>query len=95
VPKVSEKGLKRVGILNLFDIPHFGWSNEANACIKFLLTCMHGGYLWLDKPILIDTKPIARIIGLPMQGQDQNSLFAEKKTDRNLSEIMRKKFHTV
>jgi hypothetical protein len=95
VPKVWARGLERAGILNLFDIPHFGRSNEVNACVKFLLTCVHGGYLWLDRPISIDTDLIARITGLPSQGQDPNSLFADKKTDRTLSEAMREKFHTV
>jgi hypothetical protein len=65
VPKVWERGLERAGILNLFDIPHFGQRNEVNACVKFLLTCVHGGYLWLDRPISIDTDLIARITGLP------------------------------
>jgi hypothetical protein len=31
VPKVWARELERVDILNLFDILHFGWSNEVNA----------------------------------------------------------------
>jgi hypothetical protein len=31
LPKVWPRGLERVGILNMFDIPHFGQRNEVNA----------------------------------------------------------------
>jgi hypothetical protein len=79
----------------MFNIPHFGQSNDVNACVKLLLTYVHGGYLWLDMPISIDTYLIARITCLPTQGKYPNSLFADKKTDKTLSEEMREKFHTV
>jgi hypothetical protein len=95
VPNVWERGLEQEGILNLFDIPHFGRSKKVNARVKFLLTCVHGGYLWLYRPISIDTNLSARITILPTQGQDPNSLFVEKKIDRTLSKEMREKFHTI
>jgi hypothetical protein len=66
VPKVWARGLESERILKLLDIPHFGRRNEVNACVKFLLTYVHGGYLYLDRPISIDTDLIARIIGLPL-----------------------------
>jgi hypothetical protein len=66
-----------------------------NACVKMLLTCVHGSYLWLDRPISIDTYLIARITGLPSQGEDPTLLFVDKKNDKTLSESMREKFHTV
>jgi hypothetical protein len=31
VPQVWAKGLERVGLLNLFDIPHLRWRNKVNA----------------------------------------------------------------
>jgi hypothetical protein len=65
VTKVWARGLERAGLLNLFDIPHFGHNNKVNACVKLLLSCMHGGYMWMDRPISIDMDLIARIIGLP------------------------------
>jgi hypothetical protein len=95
VPKVWERGLEQEGILNLFDIPHFGQSNEVNACVNFLLNYVHGGYLWLDKPMLIYTYLIVGIKSLPTQGKDQNSLFAYKKTNMTLSKAMRENFHTA
>jgi len=48
VPKVWAKRLERVGILNLFEITHFFRSQEVKSCVKMMLTCVHGGYLWLD-----------------------------------------------
>jgi hypothetical protein len=56
---------------------------------------MHGGYMWLDRPISIDTDLITRITGLPTQGEDPTLMFADKKIDRALSEAMKQKFHTV
>jgi hypothetical protein len=40
---------------------------------------MHGGHMWLDKPISIETNLIARITRLPTQGEDPTMLFAKKK----------------
>jgi hypothetical protein len=56
---------------------------------------VHVGFLSLDRPISIDTDLISRITWLLTQGKDPNSLFADKKTDRALSKITRKNFHTV
>jgi hypothetical protein len=68
-------GLEKVGILKLFKIPHFRWSNEINACVKVLLSCVHGGTLWLDPPVSIDTTLIVRITGLRKAGEDPTLLF--------------------
>jgi hypothetical protein len=48
-------GQRLDGILNLFEIPHLGRSQEVNACFNMLLNCVHGGYLLLDRPNYIDT----------------------------------------
>jgi hypothetical protein len=64
-PQVWARGLQKVGLLNLFDIPHFGRSQEINACVKMLLSCVHRGYMWLDRPISIDIDLIVCITGLP------------------------------
>jgi hypothetical protein len=95
VPKVWTRGLERDGILNLFEIPHFGRREEVNVCVNMLLTYVHGGYLWLDKTISIDTDLIAQITTLLTQGGDPTLFFSNKKNDRALSESMTKKFHTI
>jgi hypothetical protein len=57
---VLEKG----GLLNLFEIPHFGQSKKIDSCVKVLLRCDHGGTLWLDPLVSIDTTLIVHITGL-------------------------------
>lgn len=77
-------GLELSGITNLPDIPHFGHSMYITICVKTLLSCVHGGYLWLDPPVLIDVELINRITGLPMVGEDPAPLFAYKRSDKTV-----------
>jgi hypothetical protein len=49
------KELAQSTILNVMKIPHFGRHQEVNACVKLLLSCYHGGYLWLDRRITVDS----------------------------------------
>ena len=62
--------LELASITNLLDILHFGWSMFITNCVKTLLSCVHGDYLWLDPPVSIDAELIHRITGLPMVGED-------------------------
>jgi hypothetical protein len=75
------------------DITHFGCSHEINACVKFFLSCIHGGTLWLDPLVSIDTALIAWITGLPKVGEDISLLF-HKVGERSLSELMKENFQT-
>jgi hypothetical protein len=52
-------GLDRTSILGLLKLPHFGRGQYATTCIKKLLAVMHGGDIWLDKPIPITVELIA------------------------------------
>jgi hypothetical protein len=63
-PQEWASGLEKERILNLFEIPHFEQSMEINACVKVLLSCVHGGTLWLDPPVSIDTSLITCITSL-------------------------------
>jgi hypothetical protein len=89
VHQVWARGLECIGLLNLVYITHFGQRKEVNACVKFLLYCVCGGYLWLDRPISINISLTARIKILLTQGEDPNLLFFDKKSDMDLSEAMR------
>jgi hypothetical protein len=60
--------LKNSGTLNLFEVPHFRCILEINACVNLLLSCIHGGTLWLEPPASIDIALILRITGLPKVG---------------------------
>jgi hypothetical protein len=48
------KELTQSMILNVMKIPHFGRHQEVNTCVKILLSCYHGGYLWLDRCMTVD-----------------------------------------
>jgi hypothetical protein len=48
IPQPWTMDIVRSTILNVMKIPHFERHQEVNACIKVLLSCYHGGYLWLD-----------------------------------------------
>jgi hypothetical protein len=53
-------------ILNVINIPHFGRHQKVNTCIKILLSCYHGAYIWLDKRITMDLVLIHLITRLSM-----------------------------
>jgi len=56
--------------LNVMKILHFGRHQEVNACVKFLLSFYHGGYLWLNCYVTVYPTLINWITGLSMQGPD-------------------------
>jgi hypothetical protein len=57
--------LVNTGILNLLEIPHFGRGNDFKNYVKQLLVVLHGGFLWMGRPMPIDVELIYFIIGLP------------------------------
>jgi hypothetical protein len=65
-------------LLNVMKIPHFGQHQEVNACVKLLLSCYHGNYLWLYHRITVDPTLFHRIIGLSMQGPDPQGFLSRK-----------------
>jgi hypothetical protein len=56
--------------MKLFDIPHFERSTEVYACVNMLLSCIHGGYLWIERSVSIDIELIVHITRLSLQGED-------------------------
>jgi hypothetical protein len=68
-PKQWIQGLYNTGIMNLLEIPHFGRGKDVNNCVKKLLEVVHGGILWLDTQVSIDVDLIAKITGLPTNGE--------------------------
>lgn len=65
-------------ILILLEIPHFGRIRDVNACIKQLLSCIHGGFMWMDEKVEIIVRLIFWIIGLPIQGENLKILFSKE-----------------
>jgi hypothetical protein len=93
-PHVWDRGFQKEGLLNLFNIMHFGWSQEINACVKMILSCVHEGYMWLDKTISIYNNLIVHITSLSSQGKDLTSLVFDKNNEKYLTESMKEKFLT-
>jgi hypothetical protein len=85
VPQPWIKEIVRSTILNVMKIPHFGRHHEVNVCVKLLLSCYHGGYLWLDRHVNVDPRLIHLITGLIMQGPDPNQFYPGKVPDRSLA----------
>jgi hypothetical protein len=76
-------------------IPHFGRHQEVNTCVKLLLSCFHGGYLWLDRCITVDPALIHRIIRLSMQGLDPQDFYRGKAADRALAQTIKETYDDV
>jgi hypothetical protein len=54
VPQLWTMDIARSTILNLMKISHLGRNQEVNVCVKLVLSCFHGGYLWLNWSIILD-----------------------------------------
>jgi hypothetical protein len=79
------KEIARSTILNVMKIPHFGIHQEVNSCVK-LLSCYHGGYLWLDRHITVDPALIHLITRLSMQGPDPHQFYPGKMSNHSLTQ---------
>jgi hypothetical protein len=82
-------------IMNVMKIPHFIRHQEFNMCVKILLSCYHGSYLWLDRHITIDPTLIHRIIGLSMQGPDPQEFYPGKATDCALAQWIKDTYGNI
>jgi hypothetical protein len=89
------KDLTQSMILNVMKIPHFGRHQEVNACVKLLLSCYHGGYLWLDRRVTVDPTLIHLIKGLSMQGPDPHQFCPGKTSYRSLAECIKEVYGDV
>jgi hypothetical protein len=76
-------------------IPHFGRHQEVNACVNIVLLCYHGGYLWLDRCIIVDLMLIHRITRLSMQGPDPQDFYPGKVVDRALAQRIKDTYGDV
>jgi len=68
-------------LLNVMNILHFESHQEVNACVKLLLSCYHGKYLWLDWRITVDMNLIHQITRMSMQGPDPHDFYPGKTID--------------
>jgi hypothetical protein len=85
-------GLYNIGIMNLLDIPHFGHGKHINGCVKKILERVHGGILWMDRPIPINVDLIVAIKGLPMDGEKLEKYLEEKMKEKSISDEIKEKY---
>jgi hypothetical protein len=64
-------------------------------CIKILLSCYHGGYLWLDRCMTVDLTLIHMITGLSMQGPDPQQFYPGKAADRSQVQHIKETYDDV
>lgn len=91
-PHQWSQGLRRLVLLNMLNVPHFGRSTSNTSCVQQLLISVHDGCLWLGKRILIDEMLIRRITGFPYQGKDPAEEFVGKKKDKAVAQTMKDKY---
>jgi hypothetical protein len=95
IPQSWTMNLAQSTLLNVMKIPHFGRHQEVNPCVKLLLSCYHGGNLWLDLRIIVDPTLIHRITRLSMQGPDSQEFYPGKATDRALAQKIKDTYGDV
>jgi hypothetical protein len=78
IPQPWTMNLTQSTLLNVIKIPHFGRHQYVNNCVKLLLSCYHGGYLWLDFRVPVNPTLIHRINGFSMQGPDPEDFYQGK-----------------
>ena len=84
--------LDKSRLLGLINMCHFGYLNEAHACVKKLLACFHGGTLWLNKPIPVIVDLIASITGLLKAREDPTQYICGRDTDKKLAKQLKERF---
>jgi hypothetical protein len=94
-PQAWIASLQPSGLLNLLQIPHYERSNEINAVVKVLLSCVHGGHIWLDRRVNITIDLIHRITRLSKTRADPVAHFVGKDQDRKLAVRLIKKYNLI
>jgi hypothetical protein len=95
IPQSWTMDIARLTILNVMNIRHFKIHQEVNMCVKLLLSCYHGVYIWLDRRITVDPTLIHQIIGLSMQGPDPQDFYLGKAADRTLAQCIKDTYDDV
>jgi hypothetical protein len=95
IPQPWTMNIVQSTLLNAMKIPHFGRHQEVNACVKLLLSCYHGSYLWLDRCIKIDLTMTHRITGLSMQGPNPQYFYPGKASDHALEQRIKDTYGDV
>jgi hypothetical protein len=80
--------------MNLLDIPHFGRGKNVGLCVKQLVSHVHGGILWMDRPVQIDVALISKITGLPTFDVQPEEYLDNKVCEKEITELVKAQFGT-
>jgi hypothetical protein len=95
IPQPWTMNLVQSTLLNVMKIPHFGRHQEVNACVKLLLSCYHGSYIWLYRCITVDRILIHRITRLSMKGLDPLDFYLGKASNHALTQRIKDTYDDV
>jgi hypothetical protein len=85
-------GLYNTCIMKLLDIPLFGRVKHINKCVKHLLARVHGGILWMDRPVPINVDLISTITRLPTDGEKPEQYMEDKTKAKAISDEIKAKY---
>lgn len=69
-------------LLNLLNVPTFGSTPAVQWCIKFLMSRVHWGKLWLDQPYPFTLDHVRDLTGISMDGAEVETAFQQYKTTK-------------
>jgi hypothetical protein len=95
IPHRWTMNLVQSTLLNVMKIPHIRRNQEVKACVKLLLSCYHGDYLWIDRCIIVDLTLIHRMTVLSMQGPDSQDFYPGKASYRTLAQRIKDAYGDV
>jgi hypothetical protein len=78
--------------MNPLDILHLRHGKNVGLCVKQLLARIHGGILWMDRPVPIDISLIAKITGFPTIGTQPEEYLENKAQEKEITEIVNVQF---
>lgn len=87
--------VEKLGLLNLFSMPHYHRTPINTICVHHLLMLVHDGYLWLGGPIPIMDMLINRITQLPHKGANPKKEFRGKIVEKELADKMKKDYNLL
>jgi hypothetical protein len=70
-----------------------GRGKDVNNYNKKLLSLLHQGILWMERPVSIDVDLIIEIIGLLIDGEKMKKYLDDKTKDKALAEEMKNKYN--
>jgi len=85
-------GLYNTDIMNLLDIPHFGPGKHINACVKQLISQVHGRILLMDRSVPMTVDLIAAITGLATYGVNPKQYLEDKTRSKSISDEIKAKY---